>query len=112
MLNGGEPISVGRRTIADRVGSGQPNAAAGDQRWFGAPGLGMYYLMLNPARGAFSEDPAVRRAVSLALDRAALSADLGHERRATGLLPPSVPGSDAAAADRHPRPTSMPLEPC
>ena len=102
MLNGGEPISSGTGTIAAEWGPGSRNASAGDQRWFGSAGLGMDYLMLNTSRRVF-RDPAVRRAVSLALDRAALSG-IWVTAPSAGLLPPSVPGSDAAAGGLTPAP--------
>ncbi len=102
MLNGGEPISSGTGTIAAEWGPSSRNAAAGVQRWFGSAGLGMDYLMLNTSRPAF-RDPAVRRAVSLALDRAALSG-IWVTAPSAVLLPPSVPGSDAAAGGPAPAP--------
>lgn len=91
MLPGGDPISGAGSTIAAEWGPGSPNAAQGDQRWFGGPRLGVDYIALNATRPAF-RDPDVRRAVSLALDRTAISAIWVNAPTAE-LLAPSVPGS-------------------
>ena len=72
ILAGGDPVSGAHSAIAAEWGPASPHAADGDQRWFGAPGLGVDYLALNPSRPVFG-DPDVRRAVALALDRGALS---------------------------------------
>ena len=96
ILAGGDPVSGAHSAIAAEWGPASPHAADGDQRWFGAPGLGIDYLALNPSRPAFS-DPDVRRAVALALDRGALSR-IFVTAPAAGLLPPSVPGSAGAEA--------------
>jgi ABC-type transport system substrate-binding protein/class 3 adenylate cyclase len=91
MLDGGDPISYPASTIAGEWGPGSANAALGDQRWFGGPRLGVDYLVLNPTRPAF-KDPDVRRAVALALDRAAISS-IWVTAPSVELLVPSVPGS-------------------
>ena len=91
MLDGGERISDVASTIAAEWGPGSANATAGDQRWFGGPRVEVEYLALDPSRPAF-RDPDVRRAVSLALDRVALSG-IWSTAPTAGLLVPSVPGS-------------------
>ena len=97
MLAGGEPISSGTGPIAAEWGPGSPHAAGGDQRWFGAPLGGTHFLMLNTARPTF-RDPDVRRAVALALDRAAVGA-IQVVTPSGALLTPAVPGGpDATAA--------------
>jgi ABC-type transport system substrate-binding protein len=67
-----ESLAGSQSTIAKEWGPGSANAEAGDQRWFGAPRLGVGYLAFNQTRGPFS-DPDVRRAVALALHRTALT---------------------------------------
>jgi ABC-type transport system substrate-binding protein/class 3 adenylate cyclase len=96
ILAGGDPVSGAHSSIAAEWGPASPHAADGDQRWFGAPGLGVDYLALNPSRPVFG-DPDVRRAVALALDREALSRIFVTAPTAE-LLSPSVPGSAGADA--------------
>ncbi len=96
MLAGGDPVSGAGSSIAAEWGPASPRAADGDQRWFGAPRLGLDYLALNASRSAFS-DPDVRRAVALALDREAISR-IWVTAPTANLLPPSVPGSAGADA--------------
>ena len=96
MLDAGEPISGPGRTIAAEWGPGSTHAAAGDQRWFGGPRLGVDYIALNPSRPAF-RDPDVRRAVSFALDRIVISS-IWVTAPSAHLLVPSVPGSAPADA--------------
>ena len=91
ILDGGDPIAGPGSAIATRWGPGSDSAAGGDQRWFGAPRLGVDYIALNPTRPAFS-DVSVRRAVALALDRAAIS-NIWVTAPSADLLVPSVPGS-------------------
>jgi ABC-type transport system substrate-binding protein/class 3 adenylate cyclase len=91
MLDGGEALSSGTSTIAAEWGPGSANAAAGDQRWYGAARLGVDFLALNPTRPAF-HDPDIRHAVSLALDRATISR-IWVTAPSAELLGPSVPGS-------------------
>lgn len=91
MLDGGEAISSGAGAIAAEWGPESAHAAAGDQRWFGSPRFGTNYIALNPSRPAF-RDPAVRRAVALAVNRASLSG-AWVIAPTVDLLPPSVPGS-------------------
>lgn len=54
------------------------------------PGLGLRYLVLNPAAPGLG-DAAVREALSMALDRNALAA-LDAQAPAYGMVPPGVPG--------------------
>ena len=91
ILDGSDPTAGPGGPIATRWGPASDNAAAGDQRWFGAPRLAVDYLALNPTRPAFS-DPSVRKAVALALDRAAISS-IWVTGPSADLLVPSVPGS-------------------
>jgi ABC-type transport system substrate-binding protein len=92
ILDGFNPISGAGSSIADTWGPDSANAAGGDQRWFGAPRVGVDYVALNTTRAPF-DDESVRRAVSLALDRAALSS-IWVQAPTADLLAPSVPGSD------------------
>lgn len=91
MLAGDNPVSGPGSVIADEWGPTSANAAAGDQRWFGAPRLGVDYLALNASRPVFA-DPDVRRAVALALDRDAIS-DIWLTAPTATFVTPSVPGS-------------------
>lgn len=108
MLAGDNPVSGPGSVIADEWGPTSANAAAGDQRWFGAPRLGVDYLALNATRPVFA-DPDVRRAVALALDRMAISSILSTAPTAD-LLVPSVPGSGAVDADVAPPDVEAALE--
>jgi ABC-type transport system substrate-binding protein len=67
-----ELLAGATSAIATAWGPGSDNAAAGDQRWFGAAKQGLDYLALNPTRPAFA-DVDVRRAVALAIDRLEIS---------------------------------------
>jgi ABC-type transport system substrate-binding protein len=91
VLGGSEPLTGPQSALASEWGPASANAAAGDQRWFGAPRLGVDYVALNPSRDAFS-DPDVRRAVTLVLDRTAI-ASIWITGPTDSLLPPGVPGS-------------------
>ncbi|MEO8229545.1 MAG: ABC transporter substrate-binding protein [Chloroflexota bacterium] len=94
MLDGFEPLVGAGGQLDLTWGAGSDAAAAGDQRWFGAPRVAVSYFALNPTRKAF-KDPSVRHAVALAIDRRAL-ARLWPLRPANGLLPPSIQGVAAA----------------
>lgn len=91
MLDGFDPISGAASTIASEWGPGSEHAAQGDQRWFGAPRPEVDYIALNGTRPAF-RDLSVRRAVALALDRAAITS-IWVTGPTAGLLVPGVPGS-------------------
>ena len=58
-----------------------------------APYLGTYFLGLNLARPPFADNPDLRRALSLAIDREALNDRVlfGTQRPAWGLVPPGTP---------------------
>ncbi|HEX5040184.1 MAG TPA: ABC transporter substrate-binding protein [Candidatus Limnocylindria bacterium] len=92
MLDGFNPISGAGSEIEALWGPDSEHAADGDQRWFGAARLGVDFIALNAKRGPFA-DLSVRRAVSLALDRAAISSIWVQEPTAD-LMVPSVPGSE------------------
>ena len=93
MLDPFEPL-VGPGGELDLAwGPGSDAAAAGDQRWFGAPRVAVSYIALNPNRKAF-KDANVRRAVALALDRPAL-ARIWPLQPANGLLLPGTQGAGA-----------------
>jgi peptide/nickel transport system substrate-binding protein len=79
------------RDLAREWGPGSEAAANGDQRWFGGPRFGLTFIALNPQDELFS-DVDVRRAVSLAIDRASLAASF-DEAPFASLLAPSVRGS-------------------
>ena len=96
MLAGDNPVSGPGSSIAQEWGPASANAENGDQRWFGAPRLGVDFIALNTTRPAFS-DPDVRRAVAVALDRDALSR-IWVNAPTAGLLVPSVPGSAGIGA--------------
>ncbi|HYN63574.1 MAG TPA: ABC transporter substrate-binding protein, partial [Candidatus Limnocylindrales bacterium] len=99
MLDGGDPLTGAASALAAEWGPGGSRAAAGHQRWFGANRQGVDYLALNPAGRAF-RNIDVRRAVSLAIDRARLAAVWGNGP-APELLGPAVRGSagkDVAAS--------------
>jgi ABC-type transport system substrate-binding protein len=84
--------------LANEWGPGSEAAVGGDQRWYGAPRFGLDFIAI----AELFSDPAVRQAVSLALDREALAVAYA-EAPAVGLLPPSVPGSppmDAAIPEQ------------
>lgn len=63
-------------------------------RFFVAPSLGAIFLALNTQRPLFRGNPALRRAVNFALDRAEILRQGGYlrGRRTDQLLPPSMPG--------------------
>jgi class 3 adenylate cyclase len=91
MLEGGDPLTGAASALAAEWGPESSHAADGQQRWFGAARSGVEYLALNPAGPAF-RDLDVRRAVSLAIDRARLAAVWG-DAPATSLLGPGVRGN-------------------
>jgi peptide/nickel transport system substrate-binding protein len=86
-----EPLLNAQSKLAERWGPASEAASAGDQRWFGGPRLGNIYLSLDPADPLLA-DVEVRRAISLAVDRARLAAVRGLAP-AAGLLPPSIQGA-------------------
>ena len=92
MFNEGDPLSGAQSVLAGQWGPGSDKAAAGDQRWFGGPRVGEDFIALNPTSPAF-KDLDVRRAVALALDRAALANVFGEAPNGQ-LLIPSVRGTD------------------
>jgi len=100
ILRGDEAVSSSSGAIASQWGPESPNAAAGRQRWFGAPRRYTGFLALNPSRPAF-RDPDVRSAVSLALDRAAIG-DAWIISPSADLLSPAVPGSASEDAPAPP----------
>jgi ABC-type transport system substrate-binding protein/class 3 adenylate cyclase len=91
ILPPGEPLAGATSSIAAEWGPGSDNAAAGDQRWFGAAKQGLDYLALNMTRPAFS-DPDVRRAVALAIDRTEISS-IWINGPYSEMLPPGVEGA-------------------
>jgi ABC-type transport system substrate-binding protein/class 3 adenylate cyclase/streptogramin lyase len=96
MFDGGDPLTSPLSALAAEWGPGSAQAASGDQRWFGGPRQGVDFIALNPSSPAFrSRD--VRRAVSLAIDRSALSRIWVNGPTAE-LMVPSVRGSDDAAS--------------
>jgi ABC-type transport system substrate-binding protein len=91
-----EPLLNAASERAKQWGPGSAAAGGGDQRWFGGPRFLTDFIAMNPA-DPLLKDPAVRRAIALALDRPALAALFG-EAPTAGLLAPSVPGSPPADA--------------
>jgi peptide/nickel transport system substrate-binding protein len=63
-------------------------------RFFARPSLGTVYLALNTERSLFRDNPRLRRAVNLALDRPEILRQGGFLRgkRTDQLLPPGMPG--------------------
>lgn len=56
------------------------------------PALGLWYLAVNPSSGRLGR-PEIRQALSMALDREALTAAIGAgDLPAFGMVPPGVPG--------------------
>lgn len=78
-------------SLATTWGSGSGAAANGDQRYYPALWPGLDALAFNAGKRPFS-DASVRKAASLALDRASL-AEAFDELATDQLLPPSQPGS-------------------
>ena len=89
-----EPLLNAASQRAKEWGPGSAAAGSGDQRWFGSPRFLTDFIAMNPA-DPLLKDPAIRRAIALALDRPALAAIFG-EAPTAGLLAPSVPGSPPA----------------
>jgi ABC-type transport system substrate-binding protein/class 3 adenylate cyclase len=104
MLLPGETLVGAGGPIEQAWGPSSDAGKRGDQRWFGAARPQVSFLSLNPGRPAF-KDPAVRRAVALALDRTAL-ARISARPPLAGLIAPAfagvaksdVPEPDPAAA--------------
>jgi ABC-type oligopeptide transport system substrate-binding subunit len=88
-----QPTSVASSTW----GPDSENAVSGDQRWYGIPYPGVDHLLLNP-NGKLTSDPVVRRAIALALDRAAAGQSF-FEPPATTILNKSVAIQDPEATD-------------
>ncbi len=68
--------------------------------FYSGPGMVVYYYRLNTAKKPF-DDPRVRKAFSLAIDRQVIVDDvLGlGQLPATGFVPPGMPGYDAPRGD-------------
>jgi YVTN family beta-propeller protein len=85
-----------RTRLTRRYGARSAAARNGRQRLFTAASPDVEYLMLNTTRGLF-KDARLRRAASLAIDRAALAAGGSFfgapgERPSDAYLPPGIPG--------------------
>ena len=85
-----DPVLGPASALATTWGPGSEAAANGGQRYYPAPGLYVDALAFNAGEPPFS-DSSVRKAASLALDRAAL-ADPFNERPTSQLLPSGQPG--------------------
>ena len=94
MFDGGNSLSGSQSGLDNEWGPNSLEASAGNQRWFGGPRLNVDTLVLNQTRAPFN-DPSVRKAVALALDRFALSR-IWVDQPTSEMLPPSVQGSDVA----------------
>jgi ABC-type oligopeptide transport system substrate-binding subunit len=68
--------------------------ALDDQRFFIRPGLTLWLYVLNSSRPLFRDNPQLRRAVNLALDRTHYELR-GAEWRTDQFVPPLVPGYQA-----------------
>jgi peptide/nickel transport system substrate-binding protein len=86
--------------LAQEWGPNGTQAAAGNQRWFGAARSWVNYMSLNPT-GPALRDPAVRQAVALALDRADL-ASVFIEQPTNELLISGARGANPLAAPPEP----------
>lgn len=76
----------------DRLENERPGAIVNEMM------LGSYLFEINTSRPPF-DDPRVRRALSLALDREAIVASVGSGQKAIGgFVPPGIPGYDAMPA--------------
>lgn len=88
------PRDAQARLIA-RYGPGSPAAAAGRQQYFAGPNPGMQGLLFNPRRPLFAR-ATMRRAVSFAIDRRALTQhpipEMLAGRPTDQLIPPGWPG--------------------
>jgi len=64
------------------------------------PYLRIEYIGFNHTRPPFKDNPALRKALSWAVDRERIVADLfeGAAERPTGILPPGIPGRDETIA--------------
>jgi peptide/nickel transport system substrate-binding protein len=91
--------------LARSLGPGSAASAAGRQQYFVNPGPALRMVVMNTSRPLFA-DPSLRRAVSFALDRAALveqqqrffsSGNLGGGVATAAYLPPGFPGAAAAS---------------
>jgi YVTN family beta-propeller protein len=84
-----------RARLKTRFGPGSVAAHNGRQQLFTSVSTELDYLTLNTTRGLF-RNVRLRRAASLAVDRAALAADGAFsgsvDRVADGYLPPGIPG--------------------
>lgn len=85
-----------RARLSTRFGPGSAGARRRRQQFFTSASPQLDHLILNTSRGLF-QDARLRRAVSLAVDRAALAAGgepfTGAADRTTdGYLPPGIPG--------------------
>jgi ABC-type transport system substrate-binding protein/class 3 adenylate cyclase len=89
--------------IDRKWGPGSPAAAAGTQRLFIGPIPGVDYLALDSRRGIFA-DPDIRRAVSLAIDRAAIASALPARSANDHLLPTPASYSGVLPSVRSPQP--------
>ena len=94
LVPGGDSIVGPGGRLEVESGPASEAGAAGNQRWFGARRAQTSYIALNPNRPAF-KDLDVRRAVALALDRAAL-ARIWPNGATASLLPPTASGPTPA----------------
>ena len=97
-LTPGAPAELGQR-LTRRYGPRSEAARAGRQQLFTQPSLSVYSFVFNTRRGPFT-DPALRRAVSFAMDRRALAEHTGggeSGRPTDQFIPPGVPGFEDAA---------------
>jgi peptide/nickel transport system substrate-binding protein len=93
-LSGVDPNN--RARLQTRFGPGSAAPRNGRRQFFTSASTAVDYLMLNTTRGLFS-NVRLRRAASLAVDRAALAAGGNPfsgdvDRLADGYLPPGIPG--------------------
>jgi class 3 adenylate cyclase/ABC-type transport system substrate-binding protein/tRNA A-37 threonylcarbamoyl transferase component Bud32/streptogramin lyase len=84
-----------RSQFARRYGVGSAAAKAGRQRYFNPPFSGVQLVIFNAQSKALA-DPAVRRAINLALDRKRVATLTASDPYAS-LIPLGIPGADRSA---------------
>ncbi|HYT81313.1 MAG TPA: BTAD domain-containing putative transcriptional regulator [Actinomycetota bacterium] len=105
IVNESNPLLDPGGAVARNWGPGSRAAASGGQEWFAVPYPGVDALAFNASRPPFS-DPTIRRAATLALNRADLvGATTAPEVPSAQLLPPNQPGY-RSSQDPYPRGSS------
>jgi len=97
-----DALASGEADVTSAIGPGRANRLRSQAgvTLDSQTGLNVIYLALNDERPPFT-DPRVRRAISRAIDRAALVRDVlaGHAEPADTVLPPTLFGHDTRARE-------------